>query len=111
MDQGTRPVVVSEKYRDDLQNIFQFGVETFGYDGAVIFYKNLDRLLVNLGTAYYIYPECRFLVTKSRMYRNIILESYLIIYRITNYRIEVLRVFHSSICTASRIRLVRKIKI
>jgi toxin ParE1/3/4 len=111
MDQGTRTVVVSDKYRDDLKNIFQYGIETFGYNGAVLFYENLERLLVNLGTEYYMYPECRFLITKRRIYRNIILESYMIIYRITQDRIEVLRVFHSSICTASRIRLVRKIKI
>lgn len=97
MDQGSRTVVVSEKYRDDLKNIFQYGVETFGYAGAVLFYENLERLIVNLGTECYMYPECRFLTTKSRMYRNIILESYLIIYRITQNRIEVLRVFHSSI--------------
>lgn len=111
MDQGTRTVVVSEKYRDDLKNIFQYGVETFGFDSAVSFYENLELLLVNLGAEYYMYPECRFLTTKSRMYRNIILQSYLIIYRITQNRIEVLRIFHSSICTASRIHLVRKIKI
>ena len=111
MDQGKRKVVVSEKYRDDLKKIFLYGVETFGYNGAVLFYTNLERFLTDLGTEYYMYPECRFLITKSRMYRNIILESYLIIYRITQSRIEVLRIFHSSICTASRIRSVRKIKI
>jgi len=57
MDQGSRTVVVSGKYRDDLKNIFRYGVETFGYESAVIFYENLERLLVNLCTEYYMYPE------------------------------------------------------
>jgi len=111
MDTGKLEVVVSEKYRDDLKKIFLYGVETFGYKGAVLFYDNIERIVNNLGSEYFMYPECRFLMTKSRMYRNIILESYLIIYRITKSRIEVLRVFHSSICTTTRIRLVRKINI
>jgi len=111
MDTGKLEVVVSEKYRDDLKKIFQYGIETFGYKGAVLFYENIERIVNNLGSEYFMYPECRFLMTKSRMYRNIILESYLIIYRITKSRIEVLRVFHSSICTTTRIRLVRKINI
>jgi toxin ParE1/3/4 len=111
MDTGKLEVVVSEKYRDDLKKIFHYGIETFGYKGAVLFYENIERIVNNLGSEYFMYPECRFLMTKSRMYRNIILESYLIIYRITKSRIEVLRVFHSSICTTTRIRLVRKINI
>ncbi len=42
---------------------------------------------------------------------NIILESYLIFYRITQNRIEVLRVFHSSFCTTTRVRSVRNIRV
>ena len=111
MDTRKLQVVVSEQYSDDLKNIFQYGLETFGFAGAYSFYENIERLVSNLEFEYFMYPECRFLFTKSKIYRNIILESYLIIYRITPARIEVLRVFHSSICTTSRIRSVRKIKI
>jgi len=109
MDTGKLTVIVSEQFHEDLKNIFRYGIETFGYKSALQFYENIERLVNNLETAYYMYPECRFLVTKSKIYRNIILESYLIIYRITTNRIEVLRAFHSSICTSSRIRRVRKI--
>jgi len=109
MDTGKLTVIVSEQFHEDLKNIFQYGIETFGNKSALQFHENIERLVNNLETAYYMYPECRFLITKSKIYRNIILESYLIIYRITSSRIEVLRVFHSSICTSSRIRRVRKI--
>ena len=111
MDTRKLKVVVSEQYSDDLKNIFQYGLETFGFSGAFLFYENIERLVSNLEFEYFMYPECRFLSTQSKIYRNIILESYLIIYRICPDQIEVLRVFHSSICTTSRIRSVRKIKI
>ena len=109
MDKGKLTVVVSEQFHDDMKNIFHYGIETFGYVSAVKFNENIEKLVNNLGIGYYMYPECRFLATKSKMYRNIILESYLIIYRVTTIRVEVLRVFHSSICASGRIRLVRKI--
>jgi plasmid stabilization system protein ParE len=111
MDTRKHKVVVSEQYSDDLKNIFQYGLETFGLVVAFSFYDNIERLVSNLEFEYFMYPECRFLPTKSKIYRNIILESYLIIYRIAPARIEVLRVFHSSICTTSRIRSARKVVI
>ena len=111
MDTGKLAVVVSEQYHNDIKNVFQYGYETFGFASAMLFHENMERIVNNLDVEYYMYPECRFLRTKSKMYRNIILESYLIIYRITKSRVEVLRVFHSSICTSTRLRLVRKIDI
>ncbi len=104
-------MIVSGKYQDDLKNIFHYGIDTFGLNLSIQFNDNIERIIDNLGLEYYMYPECRFLVTKSRMYRNIILESYLIIYRITINRIEVLRILHSSRCTNRNIRSVPKIKI
>jgi toxin ParE1/3/4 len=111
MDIRKLKVAVSEQYSDDLKNIFQYGLETFGFTGALLFYDNIEKLVKNLEFEYFMYPECRFLATESKIYRNIILESYLIINRITDFRIEVLRVFHSSVCTSKRIGSVRRIKI
>ena len=111
MDTRQLPVVVSGLYHDDLKNVFHYGVDTFGLAAAVNFIENIERIVNKLGLAYYMYPECRFIVTKTRMYRNIILESYLIIYRIANTRVEVLRIFHTSRCTVNRIREIRKVKI
>jgi plasmid stabilization system protein ParE len=42
-----------------------------------------------------IYPECRFLPTKTQIYRNIIWGNYLIIYRIRRDSVEVLSLFHT----------------
>ncbi|MEI7492399.1 MAG: type II toxin-antitoxin system RelE/ParE family toxin [Bacteroidota bacterium] len=110
MDTKKLPVIVSEKFQEDQKNIFKYGFTTFGETAAIQFYENLEKIIHDLGNEYYMYPECRFLPSKLRIYRNIILESYLIIYRITTNRIEVLRAFHSSICTTNKIRMTRKIK-
>jgi|GEM_PF-919546 plasmid stabilization system protein ParE len=41
------------------------------------------------------YPECRFLPTKRKMYRNIIWQNYLIVYKVKKAVIEVLILFHT----------------
>ena len=50
------------------------------------------------------------LETKTKIYRNIILGSYLIIYRIRANRIEILRAFHGS-RSPKVIKQVRKVKV
>ncbi|MEI8115614.1 MAG: hypothetical protein WCI54_18425 [Bacteroidia bacterium] len=47
MDTSKLKVVVSEQYSDDLKNIFQYGLETFGYASAFLFYDNIERLIAN----------------------------------------------------------------
>jgi hypothetical protein len=65
------------------------------------------RLSLDTLTDYYTaYPECRHLATKSRRYRNIILDAHLIIYRITDLRIEVLDIVH----IASGIRKIHGVR-
>ncbi|MDR1747180.1 MAG: type II toxin-antitoxin system RelE/ParE family toxin [Tannerella sp.] len=68
--------------------------------------EHLDMLPV----FYTSFSECRHLRTKSRMYRNIILDSHLIIYRITDARIEVLDIVHAA-SSVRKIQLVRRIQV
>ncbi|NBL64626.1 type II toxin-antitoxin system RelE/ParE family toxin [Flavobacterium sp. NST-5] len=72
-----------------------YGLVTFGQNAADFFFEEILRLVNNLSNQYYFHPECRYLPTKSHKYRNIILGSYLIVYRVKT-KIEVLRAFHSS---------------
>ena len=105
-----RPVVFSLQYAIDTDNIYNYGKEIFGGNQAQNYESIIDKITTGLTLSYLIYPECRFLPTKSHLYRNIILESHLIIYRVKTERIEVLRAIHSQ-SSISRIRSVRKIKI
>jgi plasmid stabilization system protein ParE len=86
--------------------VYEYGIEKFGYLQAERYNDKIRRALSTLSTFHSMYPECRHLATKSRMYRNIILDAHLIIYRITDARIEVLDIIHS----ASSIRKIRGVR-
>jgi toxin ParE1/3/4 len=104
-----KPVIYSRQYAIDTEYIYNYGVETFGEVQAKKYEAFLDKLTNELPQCYLMYPECRHLATKTRMYRNIILESHLIIYRIAPTRIEVLKAISSRL-SISKIKSVRKIK-
>jgi toxin ParE1/3/4 len=89
------PVKVSEIFIADLDNIFKYGIETFGIRQAEIYENEIWKLVEGLSGNWPLFSECRHIQTKSKMYRWIILESHLIIYRITDKEIQVLRIVHS----------------
>ncbi len=63
-------------------------------------YKNLIyEEMKNLSSAYLMYPECRYLRTKQKLYRAIFPPAHFILYRITPMRIVVLDIisYRSSI--------------
>jgi plasmid stabilization system protein ParE len=105
-----KPVVFSMQYVIDTHNIYNYGKEIFGENQAQKYESIIDKITTELTLTYWMYPECRYIPTKGHLYRNIILESHLIIYRIKTERIEVLRIIHSQ-SSISRIRSVRKTKI
>ena len=102
--------VVSEEFNVSRENIYEYTLDIFGYFQAERYKQKIRQSLDTLSDFYMVYPECRHLATKSRMYRNIILDSHLIIYRITNHRIEVLDIVHSA-SNIGKIRSTRGIQI
>ena len=81
-----------------------YDINTFGYFQAERYSREIEQSLSTLSEHYLMYPECRHLSTKSRIYRNIVLDAHLIIYRVTDYCIEVLDIIHQ----ASSIRKIRQ---
>lgn len=110
MEKREIPVVKSENYYNDIQAVFDYGVGVFGLSAADAFIEELIYRVECLSFQYELHPECRLLPTKSKIYRNIILGSYLVIYRVTAERIEVLKTI-SSRMSVSKIRIARKIKV
>ena len=96
MEITKKKIVKSVYYYKDIQDIFEYGEATFGEKAALSFFDELLIVTHDLESHYLLHPECRHLETKSKKYRNIIFGSYLIIFRITPNRIEVLRAFHGS---------------
>ncbi len=103
-------VLLSAAFENDIRSIFEYGFETFGLQAAENYNHSLMELTFRLNEFYLLHPECKWLATKGRIYRNIILDSHLIVYRIKNERIEVLRIFHSR-SAITRIRSARSIRI
>ena len=92
------------------QKHFEYGELTFGYNAAKIFISEIYYHIENLDTMYLFHPEYRYLPTKSQIYRNIILGSDLIIYRIAGDQIEVLKAISSKM-SITKIKGARSIKI
>ena len=110
MEIKQKEVVRSTFYLADIQDIFEYGEATFGEKAALFFYEDIRSIVRSLETQYLLHPECRHLETKTKMYRNIILGSYLIIYRIKAHKIEVLRAFHGS-RSPKYIKAIKKITV
>ena len=105
-----KPYVISREFNASRESIHEYTLDTFGYFQAKRYKEKIRQSLDTLPDFYMLYPECRHLATKSRMYRNIILDAHLIIYRITPKRIEVLNIIHAA-SNISKIRDTRKIHI
>jgi len=90
-----KEVSVSAYFDQDIIDVYNQGEELFGAVAAKSFIADIYSRVWSLDQMYLLHPECRHLPTKSKMYRNIILGSYLIIYKITPDSIKVLRILHS----------------
>jgi toxin ParE1/3/4 len=110
MEKKTLKIVRSKLLLEDLADIYQYGYETFGSTTADFFLDEVNHSILRLSSQYYLHPECRRVRTKSKKYRSIILGKYLIVYRIVEERIEVLRAIHGS-RAPSLLRSARSIKI
>ena len=103
-------VVISDMALLSLEQIYEYGIETFAYTAATVFIEELILQIEQLSVNYLLHPECRYLATKSKMYRNLIYGSYIVIYRVSLTRVEVLNVLHSN-RSISSIKASRKIRL
>jgi len=112
MEEGIprKPVEVSDEFKIHRTHIFDYSIDTFGNIQAERYFQKIEKALCTLYDQYLVYPECRHIPTKSHRYRNIILDSHLIIYRITPERIEVLDIVHGA-SSIGKIRRVRRIRL
>lgn len=108
MEKEPKAVIYSIQFRQDVIDLYRYGLETFGKAQAEKYQQNIYRLVESLNLAHDIYPECRHLRTKSKMYRWIILQSHLIIYRVAS-QVQVLRIIHSY-RSVTKIKSSRSIK-
>ena len=104
-----REVAVSEQFTEDLKSVYEYGEEIFGEAAAKSFVSEIYSKIWSLDQTWAHHPECRHLPTKDQRYRNIILGTYLIIYRVKEQHILVLRILHGR-SSIKKIKHSRKIK-
>jgi toxin ParE1/3/4 len=104
-----KEVKISRQFELDIISLYTYGEEVFGTIAAKSFIADIYHRVWSLDNMYLLHLECRHLPTKDKRYHNIILGSYLIIYRITTERIEVLRILHSH-SSITKIKSTRQIK-
>lgn len=109
MEKNKKKVVPSPIFEQNLQGVYNYGAEAFGDFLADLFFERLKNIIDELEYQYELHPECKYLPTKGKIYRNIIFGKYLVIYRITPTKIEVLAMLHSS-RSVTKIKAVRGIK-
>ncbi|WP_409014835.1 type II toxin-antitoxin system RelE/ParE family toxin [Dyadobacter aurulentus] len=85
-------------------------METYSYELATGFLNELFAEIMRLSSSCLHHPECRYLKTVSKKYRNLRFKNYLVIYRIASTRIEILTVMHSSRSVA-KMKLARQLKL
>jgi plasmid stabilization system protein ParE len=104
-----KEVKISEQFDRDIIALYTFGEKVFGTIAAKSFIADIYSRIWSLDSMYLLHAKCRHLPTKNKIYRNIILGSYLIIYRITTEHVEVLRILHSH-SSIRKIKSSRQIK-
>ena len=104
-----KEVRISKQFDLDIISVYTFGEEVFGSIAAKSFIADIYSRIWSLDSMYLLHVECRHLPTIDKRYRNIILGSYLIIYRIKTDRVEVLRILHSH-SSIRKIRASRHLK-
>jgi toxin ParE1/3/4 len=105
-----KEVRISEQFDSDIISVYSFGEEIFGQSAAKSFIADIYSKVWSLDTNFLLHVECHHLSTKDKRYRNIILGSYLIIYKINNKTIDVLRILHSH-SSIKKIKLSRQIQL
>ena len=100
--------LVFNQYLTNLNSLLT-SAEVIGIIAAKSFIADIYSRIRNLDHMYLLHAPCRHLPTKNKTYRNIILGSYLVIFRITTEQVEVLRILHAH-SSIRKIKSSRRIK-
>ena len=93
-----KKVVVQPQFNIQMANILEFGIEQFGAKIVYDFYKNVMSQIVTLPTMPHIHPKNRFIEsTEKKVFRNILVEKYAILYSVTTRIIRVITIYHTAI--------------
>lgn len=102
-------IEIKEYALAQLKSEYEYYFIKYSEKYAEEFRTGFFELVENIGRNYQTYPECRFVKTKGKLYRNIVWGNYLVVYKITKESVQVLCVFHTK-QHPSKLKKVRRIK-
>jgi plasmid stabilization system protein ParE len=105
--EAQKEIIIKEFAQNELEQAFDYYAENYSLAFAEKFRIEFYETVKTVHPNPYIYPECRFLPTKTQMYRNIIWGNYLIVYKIKSKTIEILSLFHTK-PKPSKVKRLRK---
>jgi plasmid stabilization system protein ParE len=94
MEKGVE-VEIKEYALQQLKEEYNYFYTEYSEKYADKFYDSFFQAVERILPHYLSHPECRFLTTKNKSYRNVVWENYLIVYKIKKNKIEVLSLFHT----------------
>ncbi len=95
MENQAYEIIIKEQARLDVLNQYLFFAEEYSVQYAETFLSGFIEQVENILPFVWAFPECRFLPTKNHIYRNIVWENHLIIYKIVKFEIWVVGVFYA----------------
>jgi len=102
-------IVVKEYALIQLEEEYTYFFKEYSEKYADTFFDAFFKVIENILPHYLSFPECRFLKTKNKIYRNIIWGNYLIVFKIGKKKIEVLCLFHTK-QNPRKLKTVKRIK-
>ena len=91
-------IVIKEYALEKLREEYNYFRKEYSLTYAEQFRVSFFERIISITPFYKSFPECRFLRTKNKDYRNVVWNNYLIVFRIKTDCIEVLSLFHIHLC-------------
>lgn len=88
-------IQIKEYALEQLHEEYNYYRKEYSLAYAEEFRINFFDRIISITPFYKSFPECRFLRTRNKIYRNVVWNNYLIVFRIKTDCIEVLSLFHT----------------
>ncbi len=87
-------IVIKEYALEQLKKEYDYYLANYSLHYAEEFRLGFFDEIYSIVPFYKSFPECRFLPTKKKIYRNIVWNNYLIVFKIKSVSLEILTLFH-----------------
>ncbi|MDR3267028.1 MAG: type II toxin-antitoxin system RelE/ParE family toxin [Tannerella sp.] len=93
-----KTLIISPFYTQRLLEIAEYGYELFGVKVSDAFISKIESKVMTLPKMPDIHPKNHFIESnEKKIYRNILVGKYIILYSVTTHTIHVITIYHSAI--------------